>query len=136
MPSDLTVLNVMGPYREPQEPAFSYDYSVERPDWATPQGVRIKVSIDHELDYLKNTILEFSGGSVGQQMRCNQLLVRAIADQKLAIVDADGQLAERLDIMVGPFDGDDVSNLFELLDQWMKAEKDNLRQMLKDQIGI
>ncbi len=66
MPSDLTVLNVMGPYREPQEPAFSYDYSVERPDWATPQGVRIKVSIEHELDYLKNTILEFSGGSVGQ----------------------------------------------------------------------
>ncbi len=136
MPSDLTVLNVMGPYREPQEPAFSYDYSVERPDWATPQGVRIKVSIEHELDYLKNTILEFSGGSVGQQMRCNQLLVRAIADQKLAIVDADGQLAERLDIMVGPFEGDDVSNLFEALDQWMKAEKDNLRQMLKDQIGI
>ncbi len=136
MPSDLTVLNVMGPYREPQEPAFSYDYSVERPDWATPQGVRIKVSIEHELDYLKNTILEFSGGSVGQQMRCNQLLVRAIADQKLEIVDADGQLAERLDIMVGPFEGDDVSNLFEALDQWMKAEKDNLRQMLKDQIGI
>ncbi len=136
MPSDLTVLNVMGPYREPQEPAFSYDYSVERPDWATPQGVRIKVSIEHELDYLKNTILEFSGGSVGQQMRCNQLLVRAIADQKLEIVDADGQLAERLDIMVGPFEGDDVSNLFGILDQWMKAEKDNLRQMLKDQIGI
>ncbi len=136
MSSDLTVLNVMGPYREPQEPAFSYDYSVERPDWATPQGVRIKVSIEHELDYLKNTILEFSGGSVGQQMRCNQLLVRAIADQKLALVDADGQLAERLDIMVGPFEGDDGSNLFGLLDQWMKAEKDNLRQMLKDQIGI
>ena len=136
MPSDLTVLNVMGPYREPQEPAFSYDYSVERPDWATPQGVRIKVSIEHELDYLKNTILEFSGGSVGQQMRCNQLLVRAIADQKLEIVDADGQLAERLDIMVGPFEGDDVSNLFGILDQWMKTEKDNLRQMLKDQIGI
>ncbi len=136
MPSDLTILNVMGPYREPQEPAFSYDYSVERPDWATPQGVRIKVSIEHELDYLKNTILEFSGGSVGQQMRCNQLLVRAIADRKLEIVDADGQLAERLDIMVGPFEGDDLSNLFGLLDQWMKAEKVNLRQMLKDQIGI
>ncbi len=136
MPSDLTILNVMGPYREPQEQAFSYDYSVERPNWATPQGVRIKVSIAHELDYLKNTILEFSGGSVGQQMRCNQLLVRAIADRKLEIVDADGQLDERLDIMVGPFEGDDLSSLFGLLDQWMKAEKGNLRQMLKDQIGI
>ncbi len=136
MPSDLTVLNVMGPYREPQEPAFSYDYSVQRPDWATAQGVRIKVSIEHELDYLKNTILEFSGGSVGQQLRCNQLLVRAIADQKLEIVDTDGQLDERLDVMIGPFVGESMTHLFGLLDQWMKTEKPTLRQMLKDQVGI
>ena len=136
MPSDLEVLNVMGPYREPQEPAMSYDYSVQRPDWATPQGVRIKVSIEHELDYLKKTVLEFSGGSVGQQMRCNQLLVKAIADQKLEIVDADGQLNERLDIMVGPFIGEMDGRLFVLLDQWMQAEKTTLRQMLKDQLGI
>jgi len=136
MSSDLIVLNVMGPYREPREPAFSYDYSVQRPDWATPQGVRVKVSIEHELDYLKNTILEFSGGSVGQQMRCNQLLVRAIADQKLKIVDADGQLAERLDVMIGPFEGDTLGHLFALLDQWMQAEKTTLRQLLKDQLGI
>lgn len=136
MPSDLTVLNVMGPYREPLEPAMSYDYSVQRPAWATPQGVRIKVSIEHELDYLKNTILQFSGGSVGQQMRCNQLLVRAIADQKLEIVDADGQLDDRLDIMIGPFVGDTGGRLFGLLDQWMQAEKTTLRQLLKDQLGI
>ena len=136
MPSDLTVLNVMGPYREPQEPAMSYDYSVQRPNWATPQGVRIKVSIEHELDYLKNTILEFSGGSVGQQMRCNQLLVRAIADQKLELVDADGQLDDRLDIMIGPFVGDTGGRLFGLLDEWMQAEKATLRQLLKDQLGI
>ncbi len=136
MSSDLTVLNAMGPYREPQEPAFSYDYSVQRETWATPQGVRIKVSIEHELDYLKNTILEFSGGSVGQQIRCNQLLVRAIADQKLEIVDADGQLAERLDVMIAPFEGETLSHLFGLLDQWMQAEKKNLRQLIKDQIGI
>ena len=136
MSSDLMILNVMGPYREPKEPAFSYDYSVQRPDWATPQGVRIKVSIAHELDYLKNTILEFSGGSVGQQIRCNQLLVRAIADQKLKIVDADGQLAERLDVMIGPFESDMLGHLFGLLDQWMQAEKNMLRQLIKDQIGI
>ena len=136
MPSDLTVLNVMGPYREPQEPAFSYDYSVQRPDWATPQGVRIKVSIEHELDYLKNTILSFSEGSVGQQLRANQLLLRAIADQKLKIVDADARLAERLDIMIGPFEGDTLGHLFGLLDQWMQKEKDTLRQLIKDQIGV
>ena len=136
MSSDLTALNAMGPYREPQEPAFSYDYSVQRETWATPQGVRIKVSIEHELDYLKNTILEFSGGSVGQQIRCNQLLVRAIADQKLEIVDADGQLAERLDVMIAPFEGETLGHLFGLLDQWMQAEKKNLRQLIKDKIGI
>ena len=136
MPSDLNILNVMGPFREPQEPAFSYDYSVQRDHWATPQGVRVKVSIEHELDYLKNTILEFSGGSVGQILRCNQLLVRAIADQKLEIVDADGQLAERLDVMVPPFEDDSQGHLFVLLKQWMQAEKNTLRQMIKDQIGI
>ena len=136
MSSDLTILNVMGPYREPKEPAFSYDYSVQRPDWATPQGVRIKVSIEHELDYLKNTILSFSEGSVGQQLRANQLLLRAIADQKLKIVDADAQLAERLDVMIGPFEGDTLEHLFGLLNQWMQAEKDTLRQSIKDQIGV
>jgi hypothetical protein len=136
MPSDLIVLNATGPFREPREPAFSYDYSVQRPNWATAQGVRIKVSIEHELDYLKKTILEFSGGSVGQQIRCNQLLVRAIADKKLEIVDADGQLAERLDIMIGPFKGDTFGQLFPLLDQWMQAEKVTLRQLLKDQLGL
>ena len=136
MPSDLTILNVMGPYREPQEPAFSYDYSVQRPDWATPQGVRIKVSIEHELDYLKNTILSFSDGSVGQQLRANQLLLRAIADQKLKIVDADARIDERLDVMIGPFEGDTLGHLFGLLDQWMQTEKDTLRQLIKDQIGV
>ena len=136
MPSDLTILNVMGPYREPQEPAFSYDYSVQRPDWATPQGVRIKVSIEHELDYLKNTILSFSEGSVGQQLRVNQLLLRAIADQKLKIVDDDARLNERLDIMIGPFEGETLGHLFGLLDQWMQTEKDTLQQLIKDQIGV
>jgi len=136
MSSDLLILNVMGPFREPREPAFSYDYSVQREDWATPQGVRIKISIEHELDYLKNSILNFSGGSVGQQLRVNQLLLRAIADQKLKIVDADGKLAERLDVMIGPFEGDSQEQLFALLDQWMQAEKETLRQLIKDQIGI
>lgn len=136
MPSELLILNVMGPFREPREQAFSYDYSVQRENWATPQGVRIKVSIEHELEYLKTTILSFSEGSVGQQVRANQLLLRAIADQKLKIVDADGMLAERLDVMIGPFEGDSQEQLFGLLDQWMQAEKETLRQLIKDQIGI
>jgi len=135
MPSDLLVLNVMGPYREPREPAFSYDYSVQRPDWATPQGVRVKVSIELELDYLKHSILAIAGGSVGQQLRINQILLRAIADKKLEIADADGLLADRRDVMVGPF-VDDLMHLFGQLDQWMKAEQQALRKTIKDQIGI
>jgi len=135
MPSDLIVLNVLGPYREPREQAFSYDYSVQRPDWATPQGVRVKVSIELELDYLKHSILALSGGSVGQQLRVNQILSRAIADHKLQLADADGLLADRRDVMVGPF-VDDHMHLFAPLDQWMKAEQQALRQTIKDQIGI
>lgn len=135
MPSDLIVLNVMGPYREPREPAFSYDYSFQRSHWATPQGVRVKVSIEFELDYLKVSIMGFSGGSVGQQLRVNQMLLRAIADKKLELVDADGLLAERQDVMVGPF-VDNLLHLFGPLDQWMKAEQEVLRKSIKDQIGI
>ncbi len=135
MPSDLIVLNVMGPYREPREPAFSYDYSIQRPHWATAQGVRVKVSIEFELDYLKVSIMGLSGGSVGQQLRVNQMLLSAIADKKLALIDADGLLAERQDVMVGPF-VDNLIHLFGPLDQWMKAEQDVLRKSIKDQIGI
>ena len=135
MPSDLIILNVMGPYREPHEPAFSYDYSVQRPQWATPQGVRVKVSIELELDYLKHSILAMVGGSVGQQLRINQILSRAIADKKLEIADADGLLADRRDVMVGPFTDDRISS-FALLDQWMQAEQHALRKTIKDQIGI
>jgi hypothetical protein len=135
MSSDLIVLNVMGPYREPREPAFSYDYSIQRPHWATPQGVRVKVSIEFELDYLKVSIMGLSGGSGGQQLRVNQMLLRAIADKKLELIDADGLLAERQDIMVGPF-VDNLIHLFSPLDQWMKAEQEVLRKSIKDQIGI
>ena len=135
MQSDLIVLNVMGPYREPREPAFSYDYSVQRPDWATAQGVRVKVSIEMELDYLKNSILGIVGGSVGQQLRINQILSRAIADKKLEIADADGLLADRRDVMVGAF-ADERLPLFSLLDQWMKTEQAALRKSIHDQVGV
>lgn len=134
MASDLMILNVVGPYREPKEPAFSYDYSVQRPDWSTPQAVRIKVDIETELNSLK-ALLNCGGGSAGQQLRLNQILFRAIAEQKLALVDADGLLAERRDVMIGPF-VDELSHLSELLKEWMQAEQVNLRQQVKDQIGI
>jgi len=134
MASDLIVLNVMGPYREPKEPAFSFDYSVQRPDWATPQGVRVKVDIESELNFLK-ILLDCSGGSAGQQLRVNQILCRAIAEQKLALVDSDGMLSERRDVMVGSF-VKELSHLFASLEQWMKTEHAHLRQLITEQAGI
>lgn len=135
MPSDLIVLNVNGPFREPREPAFSYDFSVQRPHWATGQAVRVKISIDLELNYLKDSILAIVGGSGGQQLRTNQILLRAIADKKLEIADTAGMLADRRDVMVEPFT-DEFQPLFEQLDRWMKAEQSVLRKTIHDQAGI
>ena len=134
-PDEYTVLNVMGPYREPREPAFSFDYSIERPHWATPQGVRVKVLIEEELEYFKGKILGISGGSVGQQLRINQIICREIADQKLEIGNKDGLFSERLDVMIGAF-VDELQHLGPLLESWMQDQKDRVRQVIKEKVGI
>ena len=38
--SKLTIMDVSGPFREPREQAFSYDYSILRSDWPLPHAVR------------------------------------------------------------------------------------------------
>lgn len=131
----LTILNVTGPYREPRQPAFSYDFSFQRPQWPTAQAARMKVSIADELDYLKVKILQVTGGSPGQQLRINQLLSRHIADQKFKIVEAEGMLADRRDVMVEPFTGPHA-HLFARLAAWMEQEKDALRREIKEKVGI
>ncbi|MBM4120706.1 MAG: hypothetical protein FJ248_07410, partial [Nitrospira sp.] len=68
MTNPVTILNVSGPYREPREPAFSYDYAIQRGTWPTPHAVRVKVAVVEELDYLKYTVLALQGGSPGQQL--------------------------------------------------------------------
>lgn len=133
--NELIVLNVMGPYREPREPAFSFDYSVQRPDWATPQGVRVKIAIQEELESFKNTILQLAGASPGQQLRVNQMLCRAIADRKLQIADEEGMLQERRDVMIDPFMGP-LAHLFERLESWIQEEQDKLRQEIKERVGL
>ncbi len=130
-----TILNVMGPYREPREPAFSFDYSVERPHWATPQGVRVKVALAEELEYFKVKVLGISGGSVGQQLRVNQIICRKIADQKLEIGNQDGLFCDRRDVMIGFF-VDEYEHLAPLLEQWMQDQKEPIRQEIKEQVGI
>lgn len=135
MSGEFTILNVMGPYREPKESALSYDYSVQRPDWATPQGVRVKIGLNEELDVLKTTILEVSGGSAGQQLRINQILSRAIGNRKLELANAEHMFDDRRDIMIGPFTGE-LSHLFPKLESWMKEERDRLREEIKKTVGV
>ncbi|HKN88364.1 MAG TPA: hypothetical protein VJV04_15975 [Nitrospiraceae bacterium] len=122
-----TILNVSGPYREPRELVLSYDYSVQRPNWPTPNGVRVKVSIPDELDYLKTKILTLSGGTPGQQMIITQMLSRRIADHKLHMANEAQMFLDRGDVMVGPFTGPLV-HLFAQLEAWMQENKVALRQ--------
>lgn len=127
MTHPFTTLNVSGPYREPRELVFSYDYSVQRPNWPTPNGVRVKVSIPDELDYFKTKILGIGGGSPGQQMIVTQMLSRRIADRKLQIANEEGMFLDRGDVMVGPFTGP-LSHLFAQLDAWMHESNESVRQ--------
>lgn len=130
----LSVLSVSGPYREPREPVFSYDYVIHRPQWPTPQAVRVKVSIPEELDYLKDKVLGLSGGSPGQQMLANRRLTRHLADRKLQIADQEGMLSERLDVMLPPFTNT-LGHLFPKLEAWMKESQAAWRQEIRQQVG-
>ena len=135
MKHPFSILNVSGPFREPREPAFSFDYSVHRPTWPTPQAVRIKVSIADELGYLKDKVLGMSGGSPGQQMRINQILTRWIADHKLNIANDESLFLQRLDVMISPFTGP-LAHLFPVLSGMMEQEKDTLRQEIRDKVKL
>jgi len=135
MANPFTILNVSGPYREPREAAFSYDYSIQRATWPTPHGVRVKVAVAEELDHLKSKILELQGGSPGQQLMVSQMLTRRIADRKLQVADEENMLNERLDVMIGPFTGA-LAHLFPKLEAWMHESKAALRQEIREKIRV
>jgi hypothetical protein len=130
-----SILNVSGPFREPREPSLSYDYSVHRPSWATPQAVRVKVSIEQELDYLKRKVLAIEGGTPGQQLMVNRILSKWVADAKLAIADGEGLFSQRLDVMIDPFVGP-LSHLFPLLSAKMEEARESLRQEIRDKVKL
>jgi len=135
METPVTILNVSGPYREPREPAFSYDYSIQRPNWPTLQGVRVKVSIADELEYLKSKVLGVSGGSPGQQLLVTQMLSRRIADRKFQIASDEGMFSERRDVMIGPFTSD-LGHLFARLEIWMNEARSVLREEFREKVGL
>ncbi len=135
MANPFTILNVSGPYREPREAVFSYDYSIQRATWPTPHGVRVKVSVAEELDYFKAKVLEIHGGSPGQQLKISQMLTRHIADHKLQIANDENMLSERLDVMVGLFTGA-LAHLFPKLEARMNESKAALRQEIREKVKL
>ena len=135
MKNPFTILNVSGPFREPREPIFSYDYAVQRPHWPTANAVRVKVAIADELEYCKKTVLNIAGGSPGQQLLINQILSRRIADRKLSIANDEGMFSERLDVMIGPFTGP-LAHLFRPLELWMHETTSSLREEISQKVVL
>jgi hypothetical protein len=135
MDSKLTISDVSGPFREPREPVFSYDYSIQRATWATPHGVRVKVSIPDELDVLRERLLGPVAGSPGQQLMIGKVLSRTIADWKVRIAEAEGMLAERRDVMLAPFVGP-LAHLFPKLQTLFEQEQPAVREEIKKRVGI
>ena len=131
----LKILGVAGPFREPREPAFSYDYSIQRPQWPMPHAVRVKVAIAEELDVLRSKILGPVTGSPGQQLLVSQLLTRKIADEKLRIADQDGLLSGRADVVVAPFAGP-LAHLFARLESWINEHGEAVRIEIKERVKI
>src|SRR3954449_8252280 len=97
MDARIQITDVTGPYREPREQVFSYDYSIQRASWPTAQAVRVKVSIPEELDVLRGKVLGAIAGTPGQQLMVSKCLSRRIADEKIRIAETDGMLTERRD---------------------------------------
>ena len=135
MDSKLTISDVSGPFREPREPIFSYDYSIQRASWATPHGIRVKVSIPDELDVLRERLLGPVAGSPGQQIVIGKVLSRTIADWKVQIAEAEGMLAERRDVMLAPFIGPLV-HLFAKIEALFEQDKNRLREEIKQRVGL
>src|SRR5688572_10343489 len=135
MDTRLKIIDVTGPYREPREQVFSYDYSVQRTSWLTAQAVRVKVAIPEELDVLREKILGGIAGTPGQQLMISKFLSRQIANEKIRIADADGMLSERRDIVVAPFTGP-LALLFPKLDVWATEQRNTLRAEIKTLVGL
>ncbi|HSA60783.1 MAG TPA: hypothetical protein VLE03_00965 [Nitrospiraceae bacterium] len=135
MDSKLTISDVSGPFREPREPIFSYDYSIQRATWATPHGVRVKVSIPDELDVLRERLLGPVSGSPGQQLVIGKILSRTIADWKIRIAEAEGMLAERRDVMLAPFVGP-LAHLFPKIEALFEQDQAAVRAEIKKRVGI
>lgn len=135
MDARMKITDVTGPYREPREQVFSFDYSIHRASWPTAQAIRVKVAIPEELDVVRSKILGDIIGTPGQQLMISKCLSRHIADEKIRIAEADGLLSERRDTVIPPFTGPLVY-LFARLDTWAVEQRDALRAEIKKLVGL
>lgn len=135
MAEPFSILNVSGPFREPREPAFSYDYSIQRPTWPTPHAVRVKIGIPNELDPIKQRLLGTVQGTAGQQVVLNALLTRRIADFKLQLANEEGLLGGRQDALVGQFNGP-LAHLFPKLAAWAAEQQEALREEIRQRTKL
>lgn len=135
MDHTLTISEPSGPFREPRELVFSYDYSIQRSTWATPHGVRVKVSIPGELEVLKAQLMGQVSGSPGQQVIIGNVLSRKIADWKLRIAETEGMLGERRDVKIEPYAGA-LAHLFPKLALLFETDKHLLREEIRKRAGL
>jgi hypothetical protein len=135
MDARMQIANVTGPFREPREQVFSYDYSIHRASWPTAQAIRVKIAIPEELDFVRGKVLGDVVGTPGQQLMISKFLSRQISDEKIRIAEADGMLSERRDTVVAPFTGPFV-HLFPRLETWAVAQRDALRAEIKKLVGL
>ena len=135
MDTRMKITDVAGPYREPREQVFSYDYSIQRASWPTAQAVRVKVAIPEELDIIRSRILGDVVGTPGQQLMISKCLSRHIADEKIRIAEADGLLSERRDTIIPPFTGPQT-HLFPRLDAWATEQQGTLQAEIKKLVGL
>ena len=135
MAEPFSILNVSGPFREPREAAFSYDYSIQRPTWPTPHAVRVKIGIPNELDPIKQRLLGAIQGTAGQQVVLNTALTRRIADFKLRLANEEGLLGGRQDALVAPFSGA-LAHLLPKLEAWVIEEQEALREEIRQRTKL
>lgn len=128
-------MEVNGPFREPREQVFSYDYSIQRSTWATPHGVRVKVSIPDELEVFKRRLVGMVVGSPGQQLMMSNIVSRMIADRKMRVAEEEGMLTERRDTMLAPFIGP-LAHLFPKLEALFEADQSAIREDVRRRAGI
>jgi hypothetical protein len=95
----------------------------------------VKVGIAEDLDVLRVKILGALTGTPGQQLLISQLLTRRIADEKLRIAEAEGQLLERREVIVAPFSGP-LAHLFPRLESWFEREQESLRAEIKKRVNL